>query len=89
MPEKMRESNLNEGESLDWAIGRFEDEGDPAVRKPLGSGLRLWDRVRSSLLKPKVKSWRWDTLLLRTVTSYFLFNFHQRCVFLFPGFDYL
>lgn len=56
MPEKMYESNLNEEEIVDWATN--EEEGDPTVRKPPGTGARLWDRVRNSLIKPMVKTWR-------------------------------
>lgn len=32
-----------------------EEEGDTAPMKPTGTGARLWDRVRSTLLRPKVK----------------------------------
>lgn len=52
----MGENSLNEEESTIWAISGFDKEGDPVVRRPLGSGARLWERVRNSLLKPKVKS---------------------------------
>lgn len=55
MPEKMSESNLNEEESLDQASSGLEEEGDAAPRKTPSTGARLWDRVRSSLLRPKVK----------------------------------
>lgn len=55
MPERMSESNPNE-ESVDQANSGLEEEGDATPRKPPSTGARLWDRVRSSLLKPKVKT---------------------------------
>lgn len=55
MPERMSESNLNEEESLDRTSSGLEEEGDTAPRKTPSTGARLWDRVRSSLLRPKVK----------------------------------
>lgn len=56
MPERMSESIPNEEESVDQADSGLED--DTAPRKPPSTGARLWDRVRSSLLRPKVKIWR-------------------------------
>lgn len=55
MPERMSESNPNEEESVDQAGSGVEEEGDTATRKVPGTGARLWERVRSSLIKPKVK----------------------------------
>ncbi len=55
MPERMSESNPNEEDSVDQASSGLEEEGDAAPRKPPNTGARLWDRVRSSLLRPKVK----------------------------------
>lgn len=57
MPETMSEGNPNEEESVDRPDSRLEEEGDSALRKPASTGARLWDRVRSSLLRPKVKRW--------------------------------
>lgn len=54
MPE-MSESNPNEEESVDQASSGVEEEGDTALRKTPSTGAGLWDRVRSSLIKPKVK----------------------------------
>lgn len=51
----MSENNANEEESMDQAGSCVEEEGDMVPRKPSGTGGRLWDRVRSSLLRPKVK----------------------------------
>lgn len=57
MPETMSESNPNEDDSVDQvSCGVAEEEGDTAQRKPPGTGARLWDRVRSSLIRPKVKT---------------------------------
>lgn len=53
MPEKMNESS--EEESVDLTNSRTEDEGDVNARKAASTGARLWDRVRSSLLRPKVQ----------------------------------
>lgn len=47
----MRESDCNEEESS------LEEEGDTSPRKPRNTGARLWDRVRSRLLRQKVKIW--------------------------------
>lgn len=58
MPERMSENNGNEEESVDQASSGLEEEGDTAPRKPPSTGGRLWDRVRSSLLRPKVKIWK-------------------------------
>lgn len=55
MPERMCESSRSEEDSKDQAISGLEDEGDSALRKPPSPGARLWDRVRGSLLRPKVK----------------------------------
>lgn len=55
--EIMTESNPNEEENVNWSSNGLEEEGDTAVRKPQSTGARLWDRVRSSLLRPKVKRW--------------------------------
>lgn len=57
MPERMSESNPNEDDSVDQASSGVEEDGDTAPRKPPSTGARLWDRVRSSLLRPKVKTW--------------------------------
>lgn len=57
MPERMSENNPNEEESGDQACNGLEEEGDTAPRKSPSTGVRLWDRVRSSLLRPKVKTW--------------------------------
>lgn len=54
MPERMSESTPNE-ESVDQANSGLEEEEDAAPRKVPSTGARLWDRVRSSLLRPKVK----------------------------------
>lgn len=53
----MSESKANEEESVDQANNGLEEEGDMAPRKPLSRGAHLWDKVRSSLLGPKVKIW--------------------------------
>lgn len=53
----MSESKANEEESVDQANNDLEEEGDMAPRKPLSRGAHLWDKVRSSLLGPKVKIW--------------------------------
>lgn len=53
----MSESSPNEEEGVDQASSGLEEEGDAALRKPPSAGARLWDRVRSSLLRPKVKTW--------------------------------
>lgn len=58
MPERMSEGNPNEEESVDQASSGLEEEGDAAPRKPPNTGARLWDRVRSSLLRPKVTTCR-------------------------------
>lgn len=55
MPEKKSDGNLNEEANVDWTSSGLEEEGDTAMKKPLNTGSRLWDRVRSSLLKPKVE----------------------------------
>lgn len=34
----------------------LEDEGDTGPRKPPGTGARLWGKVRSTLLRQKVKT---------------------------------
>lgn len=34
----------------------LEDEGDTGPRKPPGTGAQLWGRVRSTLLRQKVKT---------------------------------
>jgi len=54
MPERMRDSNPKEEESVDQVSGGREEEGDTAQRKPPA---RLWDRVRSGLIRPKVNIW--------------------------------
>lgn len=54
-PERMSESNSDEAESVDQTSSGLEEEGDTTQRKPPSTGGRLWDRVRSSLLRPKVK----------------------------------
>ncbi|XP_044220355.1 PH_BCR_vertebrate and RhoGAP_Bcr domain-containing protein isoform X2 [Thunnus albacares] len=53
MPERMSESTPNE-ESVDQANSGLEEEEDAAPRKLPSTGARLWDRVRSSLLRPKL-----------------------------------
>lgn len=55
MPERMSENNPNEEQSVDQASSGLEEEEDMVPRKPSSTGVRLWDRVRSSLLRPKVK----------------------------------
>lgn len=55
MPEITSESNHIEEERVDQASSSVEEEGDTVPRKPPSTGARLWDRVRSSLLRPKVK----------------------------------
>lgn len=55
MAEKMREGNPDEDDNVDQTNSGLEEEGDTTVKKPPVTGSRLWDRVRSSLLKPKVK----------------------------------
>lgn len=50
----MSESNPNE-ESVDQTNSGLEEEGDITPKKSQSTGARLWDRVRGSLLKPKVK----------------------------------
>lgn len=55
MPETMSESNANDEQSVDQAGSGPEEEGDSAPRKSPSSGARLWDKVRSSLIRPKVK----------------------------------
>lgn len=45
---RMSESDCNEEESS------LEEEGDTSPRKTRNTGARLWDRVRSRLLRPKV-----------------------------------
>lgn len=58
MPERMSECKPNEEESVDQASNSLEgEEGDTAPRKPQSTGARLWDRVRSSVLRRKVKIW--------------------------------
>lgn len=54
MPEIKSESNPKEEELMDQAEGRLEEEGDATLRKPSSTGARLWERVRSSLIRPKV-----------------------------------
>lgn len=54
MPEIKSESNPKEEEIMDQAEGRLEEEGDTTLRKPTSTGARLWERVRSSLIRPKV-----------------------------------
>lgn len=54
MPENMSEGNPNEDEKVDRTDSGPEEEGDMTMKKPPVTGSRLWDRVRSSLLKPKV-----------------------------------
>lgn len=54
MPEIKSESNPKEEEIMDQAEGRLEEEGDATLRKPTSTGARLWERVRSSLIRPKV-----------------------------------
>lgn len=54
----MSEIHPNEEENADQASSGLEEEGDTATRKAPGTGARLWDRVRSSLLRPKVKIWK-------------------------------
>ncbi len=54
--EIMGESNPNEDESVDQVSNGVEEEGDAAPRRPAGTGARLWDRVRSSLLRQKVNA---------------------------------
>lgn len=50
----MSESTPNEEESVDQVSSSLEEEGDTALRKAPRTGARLWDRVCSSLLRPKV-----------------------------------
>lgn len=71
MPESMSEINPNEEESTDQASNGLQDEGEMAPRKAPGSGARLWDRVRCSLLRPKVKIWMRavDTILWEIVAK--------------------
>ena len=52
----MSESNPNEDESVVDACIRQEEEVDSTPRKTQSTGARLWERVRSRLIKPKVKS---------------------------------
>ncbi|XP_026042309.1 breakpoint cluster region protein isoform X2 [Maylandia zebra] len=54
MPEIKSESNPKEEEIMDQAEGRLEEEGDATLRKPTSTGARLWERVRSSLIRPKL-----------------------------------
>ncbi|XP_077417686.1 breakpoint cluster region protein isoform X2 [Vanacampus margaritifer] len=53
MPERMSECNSNE-ESVYETISALEEEVNVAPRKSPTTGARLWERVRSSLLRPKL-----------------------------------
>lgn len=55
MPGRMSQCGPNEEEEegVDHPI---LEEGDLSQRKALSSGARLWDRVRSRLLRPKVNN---------------------------------
>lgn len=55
MPEVICESDPKEEESVDQVEDSLEEEGGAVLRKPTSTGSRLWERVRSSLLRPKVK----------------------------------
>lgn len=84
MPKRMSESNPNEEESVDQANSGLEEEGDMALRKAPGTGARLWDRVRSSLLRPKVK--QWEVELCTDLHGIFFSEFlEQICLWLFSG----
>lgn len=54
MPERMSQCSPNEEEE---GVDRPTlEDGDLSQRKAPSTGARLWDRVRSRLLRPKVKS---------------------------------
>lgn len=53
MPGNMSQCNSNE-EGAFQTVGALEEEVELAPRKLASTGARLWDRVRSSLLRPKV-----------------------------------
>lgn len=55
MPERMSQRSPNEEEEEGVDHPTLE-EGDLAQRKAPSSGARLWDRVRSRLLRPKVNN---------------------------------
>lgn len=54
MPERMSQFRPNEEE--EGVDHPASEEGDLSQRKAPSPGARLWDRVRSRLLRPKVNS---------------------------------
>lgn len=51
----MSDGNPDKEANVDWTSSGLEEDGDTATKKPLNTGSRLWDWVRSSLLKQKVE----------------------------------
>lgn len=56
MPERMSQLRPREEEEEEGVDQPASQEGDLSQRKAPGPGARLWDRVRSRLLRPKVNS---------------------------------
>lgn len=73
MPERMSECGPNEEEGVDQPAS---EEGDVSPRKAPSSGACLWDRVRSRLLRPKVKNGPVPELWAKKKRNLFYLHLH-------------